>query len=309
MRIPGVQMARIVVVHGIAQQFKGAQTLLASVAPALRDGVTAASADGTGPDLGNDDIACAFYGDAFVRPGTRATTLPAYDEADVESDYESELLLEWWLEAARVCPEVLGPDARTRGVAGYAASLPLKRPLVRRALNALTHAPYFARVAEPLLIFGLKQVRRYFTEPGLRERVQEAVARTIGPDTRVLVGHSLGTVAAYEVLCNEALRASHPEWRIPALVTLGSPLGLRGLVFDRLLPTPLSGNGSWPLGVRAWTNVADAGDIVALVKDLAPRFGSGVDDREIDNGVEMHSMDRYLTAPVTGRAIAEGLAL
>ncbi|MFE9401744.1 antibiotic ABC transporter ATP-binding protein [Streptomyces sp. NPDC006530] len=308
MRIPGVHMARIVVVHGVAQQFKGARTLLASVAPALRDGV-AASVDGPAPDLGDDDIACAFYGDAFVRPGTRATTLPAYDETDVESDYESELLLAWWLEAARVYPEVLGPDAKSRGVAGYMASLPLKRPMVRRALNALTHAPYFARVAEPLLIFGLKQVRRYFTEPGLRERVQEAVARTIGPDTRVLVGHSLGTVAAYEVLCDESLRAAHPEWEIPTLVTLGSPLGLRGLVFDRLLPTPAADNGCWPPGVRAWTNVADARDIVALVKELAPRFGSGVDDHEIDNGVEMHSMSRYLTAPVTGRAIADGLGL
>ncbi|MFD9632934.1 alpha/beta hydrolase family protein [Streptomyces violascens] len=300
-------MARIVVVHGIAQQFKGPHTLLASVAPALRDGVTAALG-AAGPELGDDDITCAFYGDAFVRPGTRATTVPPYDEADVEPDYESELLLEWWLEAARVYPEVLGPDAKSRGVAGYLAGRPLKLPMVRRALNALTHAPYFAHVAEPLLIFGLKQVRRYFNEPGLRERVQEAVARAIEPDTRVLVGHSLGSVAAYELLCNEAVRASHPQWQISTLVTLGSPLGLRGLIFDRLVPAPDKGNGSWPSGIQSWTNIADAGDVVALVKELGPRFGPEVDDHEIDNGVEMHSVSRYLTAPVTGRAIADGLA-
>ncbi|MGW8328870.1 antibiotic ABC transporter ATP-binding protein [Streptomyces sp. NPDC055897] len=300
-------MARIVVVHGIAQQFKGPRSLLASVAPALRDGVTASGP--RAPELSDDDITCAFYGDAFVRPGTRATSLPAYDDADVEPDYESELLLEWWLEAARVYPEVLGPDAKSRGVAGYLAGRPLKRPMVRRALNALTHAPYFARVAEPLLIFGLKQVRRYFNEPGLRDRIKEAIAQAIEPDTRVLVAHSLGSVAAYELLCDEAVRAARPEWGISTLITLGSPLGLRGLIFDRLLPAPQQGHGTWPLGIQSWTNIADAGDIVALVKELAPRFGPGVDDREIDNGAEMHSVDRYLTAPVTGRAVAAGLGL
>ncbi|MGW2859014.1 antibiotic ABC transporter ATP-binding protein [Streptomyces sp. NPDC001205] len=300
-------MARIVVVHGVAQQFKGAQTLHAEVAPALRDGVTAA-VGAAGPELGDDDIACAFYGDTFVRPGTRATTVPAYDETDVEPDYESELLLEWWLEAARVHPEVLGPDAKSRGTAGYLAGRPLKRPMVRRALNALAHAPYFARVAEPLMIFGLKQVRRYFSEPGLRERVQEAVAGAIEPDTRVLVAHSLGTVAAYELLCNETLQAANPRGQISTLVTLGSPLGLRGLIFDRLVPAPQQGHGVWPSGIRSWTNVADACDIVALAKELAPRFGPRINDHAIDNGVEMHSMVRYLTAPTTGRAIAEGLA-
>ncbi|MFD9488453.1 antibiotic ABC transporter ATP-binding protein [Streptomyces sp. NPDC059991] len=301
-------MARITVVHGIAQQFKGPHTLHASIAPALRDGVTAAARRG-GPDLTDADITCAFYGDAFVRPGTRATTVPAYEEGDVEPEYESKLLLDWWVEAARVYPQVLGPDAKSRGAVGYLAGRTLTRPMVRRALNALTHAPYFAHVAEPLLIFGLKQVRRYFTEPGLRERAQEAVSQAIEPDTRVLVGHSLGSVVAYEVLCNEALRATHPEWQVSTLITLGSPLGLRGLIFDRLIPAPHQDSGAWPPGIRSWTNIADAGDIVALVKELAPRFGSGVDDHEIDNGAEMHSMSRYLTAPITGKAIADGLAL
>ncbi|MBM7169450.1 antibiotic ABC transporter ATP-binding protein [Streptomyces sp. G44] len=299
-------MARIVVVHGIAQQFKGPRTLHASVAPALRDGVTAALG-AAGPALGDDDIACAFYGDAFVRPGTRATAVPAYDEADVEPGFEAELLLEWWLEAARVYPQVLGPDARSRGVVGYVAARPLTRPLVRRALDALTHAPYFARVAEPLLIFGLKQVRRYFNDPALRERVRASVARAIDADTRVLVAHSLGSVVAYELLCDEALREAHPEWQISSLITLGSPLGLRGLVFDRLIPAPHRETGSWPPRIRRWTNVADRGDIVALVKRLAPRFGPEVADHEVDNGAEMHSMSRYLTAPVTGRAVAEAL--
>ena len=51
-----------------------------------------------------------------------------------------------------------------------------------------------------------------------------------------MVGHSLGSVVAYEALC------AHPEWPVRALVTLGSPLGIRNLIFDRLVPAPAAGD-------------------------------------------------------------------
>lgn len=96
----------------------------------------------------------------------------------------------------------------------------------------------------------------------------------------MVVGHSLGSVVAYEVLC--ALRPERPPL---TLVTLGSPLGLAGLVFDRLQPAPQQdGTGIWPAPVKHWTNVADSGDMVALVRELAPRFGPEVLDLLVDNG-------------------------
>ena len=83
------------------------------------------------------------------------------------------------------------------------------------------------------------------------------------------------------------------------------------MIFNRLSPLPVEGRGAWPGGVVRWTNVADPGDIVALVGLLAPRFMSGpaggVDDRTITNGVRMHDFERYLTAPKTATAIVAGL--
>jgi hypothetical protein len=79
------------------------------------------------------------------------------------------------------------------------------------------------------------------------------------------------------------------------------------VVFDRLDPAPTDGVGAWPGGVRRWTNIADPGDIVALVGTLAPRFGENVDDRPISNGIRMHDLLRYLTAHATGNAVARGL--
>jgi hypothetical protein len=95
------------------------------------------------------------------------------------------------------------------------------------------------------------------------------------------------------------------------LVTLGSPLGIRNIVFDRLVPAPTVVNGvrrgAWPGRVSRWTNVADRWDFVALVKRLHPHFGEEIADLEITNGATVHAVERYLTAGEVGRAIARGL--
>jgi len=135
----------------------------------------------------------------------------------------------------------------------------------------------------------------------LRAEIQACVRAAIGPDTRVVVGHSLGSVIAYEVL------AASPVLDVRTLVTLGSPLGIPKVIFDRLTPQPANGAGAWPGGVRQWHNIADPGDVVALVKQLSPLFGGRVSDWLVYNGAKAHDAKPYLTAEETGRAIASGL--
>ncbi|MFC4500150.1 MULTISPECIES: antibiotic ABC transporter ATP-binding protein [Streptomyces] len=291
-------MARVVVVHGVGQEFRGPESMGLEAGAALRDGVRLAG----GPRLEARDVVCAFYGDLYVEPGTRSADPPDWDETDVADGIEAELLRAWWERAAAIEPEVLGPDATgQRGPVGYGASRLLLSDRVRAALDALSASRFFAKVSDRLLILALKQVRRYLTEPGLRLAAQARVGAEIADDTRVLVAHSLGSVVAYEALC------AHPDWPVTDFVTLGSPLGTRGVVFDRLLPPPAEGTGAWPGAVERWTNVTDRGDIVALVDRLASRFGDRVDDVSISNGVRMHDLSRYLTAPSTGTAVSQGL--
>jgi len=120
----------------------------------------------------------------------------------------------------------------------------------------------------------------FFKDEKMRTATQEMVAGAIAEDTRVIVGHSLGSVVAYEVLF------AHSHQQVRALVTLGSPLGLRNVVFDRLRPAPAAVPGSnqvmgaWP-PVRMWANVADTGDIVAAVEDLRPLFGADIRQRPL----------------------------
>ena len=111
------------------------------------------------------------------------------------------------------------------------------------------------------MLFGLRQVRQFLHDPDIKARVLARVDGAITTDTRVVVAHSLGSIVAYKALCRDT------NWNVDTLVTLGSPLGIRKLIFDVLTPKPVGGVGAWPR-VRRWVNVADEGDIVALVKDL-----------------------------------------
>ncbi|MEX1287053.1 MAG: alpha/beta hydrolase, partial [Acidimicrobiia bacterium] len=123
--------------------------------------------------------------------------------------------------------------------------------------------------------------------------------RVVGPDTRVVVAHSMGTVVAYEAL------VAHPDWAVDTLVTLGSPLAGE-FVRSRLQP-PVGdpGSGAWP-GVRRWVNVTAIGDTVVREADFA-RWFPRIEVAAVDNGADAHRAEPYLNAAVTGAAIAAGL--
>jgi hypothetical protein len=137
------------------------------------------------------------------------------------------------------------------------------------------------------------------TTPDLRDRMRARAEAVVGPETRVLVAHSLGTVLSYQALCN------HPSWPVHTFVTLGSPLA-SSMVRGILDPAPVDGVGVWPGQVQRWVNVRAVGDKAATTP-LAELFGPAVDDVVVDNGHRAHDPEPYLNSAVTGAAIAAGL--
>jgi surfactin synthase thioesterase subunit len=195
-------VALIVAVHGIGQQVRGEHSLHAVWLPALRDGLARA-----GQELRSDaDLVCAFYGDLFRRRGAKAVGERAYDHLDVDPEWELPWLELLWAQAARVERGVLAP-AEGKG----------RTPIVAQgALRALASSRFFASLSERALIADLKQVGRYLRDVDTRERVMERVAAAIGGDTRVVIGHSLGSVVAYEVLASTGGRAGVGHARFAA---------------------------------------------------------------------------------------------
>ncbi|GIH68399.1 hypothetical protein [Sphaerimonospora thailandensis] len=176
-------------------------------------------------------------------------------------------------------------DGRLRGAAAAGESL---TGVVHRLTGWLLDSlgPRAVRFAESFC----PEVAAYLGGGDPRSRARDAVADTIRRRApRVVVAHSLGSVVTYEALW------AQPELEVELLVTLGSPLGMRNVVFERLLPAPLNGWGTRPPGVRRWINVADKDDIAAIPSDLGGCF-EGV-ERDLPcniDALDFHTVRNYL---------------
>ncbi|GGT46093.1 hypothetical protein GCM10010207_53070 [Streptomyces atratus] len=236
----------------MGKQLMGSEMLRSDWFPALSDGLRHAGQHA----VPRSDFTMAFYGDLFRPPGrTLAVGDPMFTASDVTDGFELDLLLAWWQHAADIDPAVPPATGST--------TLARSPRAAQTALRALQRSRFFADVSLRALVFDLKQVRRYLLDPDLRTAARRRVQERIGPGTRVVVGHSLGSVVAYEALC---AMPGHP---VKALVTLGSPLGMR-MVFDRLLPRP----GDWPGSSRPcpgdWPSSPGPSDRAARLSTTPP---------------------------------------
>ena len=156
-------MAKIVGVHGIKHEFRGSNTIHAEWLPALKDGL-----ERVGATLEYDnEFHCAFYGDLFRDSPKSGTGIPKYDASDIGSDWEKELLVQWWEEAAKVEDGIKGPSDVSREKA--------TPRIVQKALSALSGSQFFGGVAENIVIFYLKQVRDYLHNPEMRKQIRDRV--------------------------------------------------------------------------------------------------------------------------------------
>ncbi|MFB9393931.1 alpha/beta fold hydrolase [Streptomyces coeruleoprunus] len=288
-------MAAIVVLHGVGKQYLSPGSVHESVSRAVLTGLESIGVTGLSPE----DIAAPHYGHWFLpRDATPVKSGPATPLRDDDLDpWEAEVLRELWAEAARLDPHRVRPPGD-----GEVTKAPVPR-LVQLVTYALNRAPFMARGGMVFLRGDLRQARSYLRERAVHRCVQQELAAVIDDDTRVLVGHSLGSVIAYEAL------AAHPEWPVRTLVTLGSPLGMPTF-FRQLVPRPEGRRGAWPGSVVHWANLCDRHDFVALHKNLDTLFGDGtrkVDDDIIDNGWKVHALERHLEDRSTAKAIAAGL--
>jgi hypothetical protein len=287
-----VAMAKILCIHGIGQQLKGERIVVNEWRDALRDGMSLAGANSE--ELpGDQDITVSFYGDLFREESTKGFE-ESFRFADINEGLEADLVRAWLQVAKTTLPSdgEWGPNADLKS--GW------QRETVQRLAVALLSYRFFADLSEKFFVGALKQVTRYFGDADIRRAARQRFATHLTGETRLVIAHSLGSVVAYEALCQAESKLA------PTFITLGSPLGLPNLIFDRLQPAPTEGKGVWPGGVRSWTNISDPHDIVAAVKELSTLF-AGVRDLRVSNEALAHDVSPYLTAKTTGAVIWETL--
>lgn len=158
----------------------------------------------------------------------------------------------------------------------------------------------------------LKQVTRHFIDDvyaylytSRRERILERVTFLLElsrshPDGEpvVLVGHSLGSIVAYEALMMNIAT-------VKKFITIGTPLGLEPIKAE--LRKKYGDKLAIPPGVSAWSNFSDPLDIVSFDSTIADDYrGKNITDTILENNNRNattfygpHSGTGYLsTAPV-----------
>ncbi|TDB77931.1 hypothetical protein [Micromonospora sp. KC723] len=162
-------------------------------------------------------------------------------------------------------------------------------------------APSQARWAQALPYQVLRQAYHFVTDASRRVRATEAVAGAITRDTRILIAHSLGSVAAYDALC------LLPRHHVTHFLTLGSPLAMPHLVRGRVTAFTAFGRYAWPRSLARWINFFDARDPIARWA-LRRRFGDGtrIEDRRIRLVVGgPHRLLAYLASQEVISSLAE----
>jgi len=110
-------------------------------------------------------------------------------------------------------------------------------------------------------------------------------------DSVLLIGHSLGSVIAYDTLW-ELTHVHRSSGEVSALVTLGSPLATR-FVQRSLQGVRERGPARYPHNVRRWVNLSARGDMTALRPRLKPFFHEMLDLNLVDAIEDFVDFDNY----------------
>jgi hypothetical protein len=271
-------MVDVVAIHGINMH----RSLRTKMQRDWRTAIVEGLSNIRSQHAGTLSVECAFYGHEYN--DGKAGGEPEYAAIDIEPGLETELVL--------AIGAALGEADDDR------AKLYLPG-MIQRALVAIQRSELF-NGRDSFLISFVKQVRRYLSDPGFRALVHAEVAAAMAQSPRLVIGHSLGSIIAYNWLAENEL--DHPV----ALITLGSPLGLEAI---RRRVGCQNGRSCWPGQVRSWTNIAAGHDAVAMVKKLAPLFSPYICDLPCDNPRKSaHAALSYLVNVRTARAIDGALA-
>jgi subtilisin family serine protease len=244
----------------------------------------------------------AIPDDASLSIGVRAAALAqpldsVVDEIDGPIDARARASLKRLareMEGQQPAQEVL--PAKLMATRGYGAKI---IPLPERARKWLTR--HFTRVLlQDVYEFFFDEDRRQVMHDSLLDRL------TTGGGPFVVIGHSQGSMIAYEVLHGLDPNA----FDVPLFITIGSPLGLTE-VQDQL--KDLTGQRAGltvPRCVKKWINVSDPLDPVSLDHrlrgDIRPRGGVHVEDfvaRNPDSPRHPHSGTGYLQMSIVRQAV------
>jgi hypothetical protein len=288
---------RLLLVHGRGQQGQDPELLKSEWIDALNR--SAGTRGLTLPD--GITVAFPYYGDT-LESFTRQYNIPLTSDIQARGSPVDDEFLAFQAEVADAVRQSAGvtdsqvdaeygPNPRPKG--------PLNWEWVQAILRAIDK--YGGGMGQKTLELFTRDVFLYTTRMGVRDEIDRIVTAQLTEEPTVVGGHSLGSIVAYSVLGSD-----RRELRVPLLVTVGSPLGIRA-VRDQFRPL------RFPSPVEAWYNAFDAHDVVSLYPLDTQNFP--VQPSIENNGTvknpsaDHHSIEGYLGDPVVAKRILSPLAM
>ena len=162
-------------------------------------------------------------------------------------------------------------------------------------------------IAPKLTRAFLRDVNDFLYAEDRRKAMEQSVIDRLaaGGGPFVVVGHSQGSMVAYDVL-----RQLDPRrFEVALFVTIGSPLGIEE-VQDELQDWD-GGRLAFPPCVRRWVNVADPTDVVAVDPTLSGEFTGGtiedIAQKNPDAPEHPHSGTGYLSMEPVRQAVRDAV--
>jgi hypothetical protein len=177
---------------------------------------------------------------------------------------------------------------------------------------------------DPAVKSTVHETARYFENKNgigtqVRELLKASLRQRFADGSRILlIGHSMGSVIAYDALW-ELWNEDRNLVSIDCFLTLGSPLGLR-FVQKRLLGARHTGAARYPGNIRHWVNIAARGDLtglestllddfkamreLGLIKSITDINGGVFNYFRNQEGLNLHRSYGYLVNPRVGEVIA-----
>ncbi len=172
-------------------------------------------------------------------------------------------------------------------------------------------------LASEKLEIHLRDLRRYtLNQRGIAERIRHKVkaplrAAALAGRPVLLIGHSMGSVIAYDALWQMTHRDGD-DVEIDLLLTMGSPLG-QHYIQQRIKGSGKEGACRFPGNVARWKNLSAVGDLTAIDPELGNDFGAmtahgnlqSLEDERIytwyrlDGELNVHAEYGYLANEVT----------
>lgn len=196
--------------------------------------------------------------------------------------------------------------------------------LGRMLFTLADHIPLIIPLLPKEVDSAATEMNRYFKNvENVGVDIRNLLKQTLRPlikknEPVLLIGHSLGSVIAYDTLW-ELTHQEQLHGKVDFL-TIGSPLGMH-YVRRRLLG--MSGNGkiTYPKLIRRWINISSEGDIIALERNfhgvfdemLKQKLLTSIEDHShgiynyfrSEAGLNCHRSYGYLVNPAVGNSIAD----